>query len=187
VGLPIPGPACLLALHDLGRSLLSTAHTLVLGATVLARLKPGWPATDRPAFLSAFLGLTALKSATVLAHAFLTAGDTPMTVTSSPPPPPLLLTGLEAVETVCHVVLLAALIGYFIAKRAAIVQHDLPGPTRFVFQTGVVRILKDASCSLIASFCNLFPYVSRSRIEEVGNGNPLEMMNASLLGLCQAG
>jgi hypothetical protein len=34
---------------------------------------------------------------------------------------------------------------------------------------------------------NLFPYVSRSRIEEVGNGNPLEMMNASLLGLCQAG
>jgi len=149
VGLPIPGPACLLALHDLGRSLLSTAHTLVLGATVLARLKPGWPATDRPTVLSAFLGMTALKSATVLAHAVLTAGDTPINVTSSPPP--LLLTGLEAVETVCHVGLLAALIGYFIAKRAAIVQHDLPGPTRFVFQTGVVRILKDASCSLIAS------------------------------------
>jgi len=131
-GLPLPGPACLLALHDMGRTLLSSAHTLALSTTVLARLLPGWP-VHQAGVISAFLGMAALKSAIVLAHAVLTTGDSSIGVTS-PQPPPLLLTGLEAGETVGHVVLFALLIGHFVSEREVIVQPESPGSTRFVHQ-----------------------------------------------------
>jgi metal-dependent HD superfamily phosphatase/phosphodiesterase len=68
---PPPSLTITAALHDLGRSVLSTAHTAVLAFTVLTRLTGRCQTEHRPIVLTTFAVMTTAKAVVLLLHAIL--------------------------------------------------------------------------------------------------------------------